>query len=109
MASCTDEKCVEEKYDEEKKWCVYLHTFPKEITGYDHDKYYVGITCQGPERRWRNGRGYRDKVRGRYCQPLMAKATLKYKWSDIIHEVIAIELTKEEAEQMEVDLIAITS
>ena len=28
---------------EDRIWSVYLQTVPKEISGYDWDKYYVGI------------------------------------------------------------------
>ena len=27
----------------EKRWNVYMHIVPKEISGYGHDKYYIGI------------------------------------------------------------------
>jgi len=48
---------------ENNKWIVYVHIVPKEISDYDYDKYYVGITGQTIERRWReNGAGY-------YTQP----------------------------------------
>jgi hypothetical protein len=38
--------------NEDKKWCVYVHT--NKFNG----KKYVGITSTKPEDRWRNGRGY---------------------------------------------------
>ena len=28
---------------EERKWKVYMHVVPKELSGYKHDKYYIGI------------------------------------------------------------------
>ena len=37
---------------EKENYIVYLHTVPKEISGYDYDKYYVGITGTKPEARW---------------------------------------------------------
>lgn len=83
----------------EKSYSVYIHTFP-------NGKKYVGITSQKPEKRWENGKGYRRKNNGKYQQPLMAKATLKYKWDDISHEIVFDGLTKEEAEQKEIELIA---
>ena len=43
-------------------WTVYLHTVPKNISGYDYDKYYVGITShKDVNLRWQNGRGYSRK------------------------------------------------
>ena len=36
---------------ENKKYCVYKHIFP-------NNKVYIGVTCQKPEYRWRNGKGY---------------------------------------------------
>lgn len=47
---------------EDAKWTVYMHIVPKELSGYDHDKYYVGITSQEPKRRWGNGYGYHGRV-----------------------------------------------
>lgn len=44
---------------------VYKHTFP-------NGKIYIGITDQKPERRWRNGIGYRR-------QPYVYNAIKKYK------------------------------
>lgn len=36
---------------ENNVWTVYVHIIPKEISDYDYDKYYVGITGQTVERR----------------------------------------------------------
>lgn len=41
----------------EAHWTLYIHVIPKEINGYNWDKYYVGITSQRPEVRW-GGKGY---------------------------------------------------
>ena len=77
-------------YRENNKWTVYIHTSPS-------DKYYVGITSKKPNQRWKNGNGYKDSVFG--C------AIKKYGWENIEHEIIATNLTKEEAENMEYSLI----
>lgn len=80
-------------------WCVYIHIFPKSITGHDYDKYYVGITSQGVSRRWRpDGSGYNN-------QKYMRNAIKKYGWDNIQHEVIADNLTFEEANGLEQTLI----
>ena len=71
-------------------YVVYVHTFP-------NGKRYVGITCQDIQRRWRGGRGYEG-------QPVF-DAILKYGWDNIRHEIIATDLTKEEAEDIEIRLI----
>ena len=72
-------------------WSVYVHT------NKSNGKQYVGITSKAPEKRWQNGRGY-------YDQPFH-KAIKKYGWDGFYHEVIAGNLTKEEAENFEVLLI----
>ena len=69
---------------------VYCHTFP-------NGKKYIGITCQELNRRWRDGKGYEG-------QPVY-NAILKYGWVNIKHEVLFDNLTKEEAEQKEIELI----
>ena len=73
-------------------YCVYKHTFP-------NGKCYIGITNQKPHRRWANGGGY-------YRQKLLHKAIVKYGWDNITHEVLCTNLTKKEAEQKEIELIA---
>lgn len=71
---------------------VYMHTFPNK-------KVYIGITHQNPNRRWRkDGIGYKK-------QTLMYNAILKYGWGNIKHEILYTNLTKEEAEQKEIELI----
>ena len=75
----------------DKKWCVYLHTSPS-------GKYYVGITSQKPERRWRNGKGY---IHNNY----FTNAINKYGWDNFMHEIIADDLSENEAKVLEEMLI----
>lgn len=79
-------------------YCVYKLTFP-------NDKVYIGMTSRKPERRWNNGKGYLDKINDRYKQPLIANAILEYGWDNVAHEVVCDGLSKEEAEQKEIELI----
>lgn len=82
-------------------YSVYKHTFP-------NGKVYIGITSQKPEYRWKkDGRGYLQKRGNVYTQPAIAGAIIKYGWNNIKHEVLFKDLTKEEAEIKEVELIAI--
>ena len=71
---------------------IYIHIFP-------NDKVYIGITSQNPKRRWNNGKGYRNNK-------YMTNAILKYGWDNIKHEILFDNLTKEQAEQKEIELIA---
>ena len=73
-------------------YCVYKHTFP-------NGKVYIGITRQKPERRWNRGRGYEQST-------YMWNAIQKYGWENIKHEILYEGLTKEEAENKEIELIA---
>lgn len=72
-------------------YSVYMHTCP-------NCKVYIGITSQEPKTRWANGRGY--------TQSLIRNAIKKYGWENIKHEVLFEGLTKEQAEQKEIELIA---
>ena len=76
---------------EEKCYTVYMHICP-------NGKRYIGITSQKILKRWANGLGY---VR---C-PKFHKAIQKYKWENIKHKILFVNLTKEEAEQKEIELI----
>ena len=71
---------------------VYKHTTPS-------NKVYIGLTNQKPNRRWREGLGYRT-------QELFYRAILKYGWENIRHEILFDNLTKEEACKKEIELIA---
>lgn len=71
---------------------MYLHTTP-------NNKRYVGITHQYPlNLRWKSGKGYKGNT-------YFYKAIQKYGWDNIKHEVLFENLTKEEAEQKEIELI----
>lgn len=84
---------------ENGNYCVYVHTSPS-------GKKYVGQTGKTPEDRWRYGCGYLYKNEdGEYKQPAFARAILKYGWENIEHEIIASNLTKEEADNFEKLLI----
>ena len=81
-------------YRENNKWTVYIHI--NKI----NKKCYVGITGRRPEERWGyNGIGYKNK-----CTHFWS-AIQKYGWDNFDHEIIANNLTKNEAESMEILLI----
>lgn len=69
-------------------YCVYLHI--NKIDG----KKYVGQTCQIPEKRWREGKGYKGCVH-------FLNAIIKYGWDNFEHEIVYNNLTKEEADYFE--------
>ena len=79
--------------EKEKCYTVYIHKFP-------NGKVYVGLTKQKPEDRWRyNGLGYKK-------QPVY-EAILEYGWSNIEHEIVEDNLTYEEAQQLERNLVCL--
>lgn len=59
---------------------------------------YIGITCQKPEYRWKNGKGYKNNC-------YFFRAILKHGWDNIKHEILFTNLTKEEACEKEMQLI----
>jgi group I intron endonuclease len=70
-----------------------MHTSPS-------NKRYIGITSQNPKRRWRkNGEGYKDHI-------YFWRAIQKYGWDNFKHEILYSDLTKNEACQKEIELIA---
>lgn len=73
-------------------YSVYKHTSPK-------GKIYIGITSMNPFKRWNNGRGYK-------YNSYFYSAIQKYGWDNIKHEILFENLTQEEAEQKEIELIA---
>lgn len=72
-------------------YVVYCHLFP-------NDKRYIGITCQKPNRRWQNGKGYKHNK-------YMARAIKKYGWSNVKHIILYNNLEKKEAESKEIEMI----
>ena len=76
----------------QRDYCVYKHTSPS-------GKAYIGITCRAPEERWHGGAGY---CRNRYFY----NAILKYGWVNFTHEILAENLTHDEACAAEIALIA---
>lgn len=69
---------------------VYVHTTPD-------GKRYVGVTSIEPEKRWLNGKGYPQKVFG--------SAIEEFGWENILHEIVAENLSEQEASEMEMFLI----
>lgn len=76
----------------EKNYTVYKHTAP-------NGKVYIGITGCDVLRRWQGGRNYKNNKH-------FDNAINKYGWDNIKHEILFFNLTKEEAEQKEIELIA---
>lgn len=72
-------------------YTVYKHTCP-------NGKIYVGITSRKPEKRWESR--YRSNKH-------FSAAIVKYGWENIKHEILFTGLTKEDAEQKEIELIAL--
>lgn len=73
-----------------KRYYIYKHTSPS-------NKTYIGITSLKPERRWKNGKGYNSQI--------FYRAIQKYGWNNFKHEILYSNLTKQEAEQKEIELI----
>lgn len=78
-------------YRENAKWTVYVHISP-------NGKYYVGQTCKKPNSRWQNGNGYKT-------QKHFWSAICKYGWENFEHEIVASNLTQNEADILEKVLI----
>lgn len=76
---------------QDNNYIVYKHTAP-------NGKVYIGITCKNPLDRWASGFGYEHQV-------YFFRAIVKYGWINIKHEILFEGLTKEEAEQKEIELI----
>lgn len=70
---------------------VYMHIFP-------NGKKYIGITMQELKARFDNGNGYKNNP--------MKRAIKKYGWENIKHDLLFDNLTKDQAELKEIELIS---
>ena len=70
---------------------VYMHVAP-------NGKKYIGITKLDLKARWQNGKGYKSNI-------LFYRAINKYGWENINHILLFKNMTKEEAEKKEIELI----
>lgn len=61
-------------------------------------KVYIGQTCQNPKKRWENGKGYDS------C-PRFYNAILKYGWDNFEHIILFENLSLQQANQKEKELI----
>lgn len=78
--------------DEIKQYKVYMHR------NKTNGKVYIGITLQPVNERWRNGTNY-------YGNEYFHRSIKKYGWDGFEHLVLFDGLSKEEAEEKEVELI----
>ena len=78
---------------ENNNYKVYMHTSPS-------GKVYVGITKLKTSQRWRNGEGYKNNIH-------FYSAIQNYGWDNFAHEILFENLSKKEAEKIEIDLISI--
>lgn len=78
--------------EKEKNYIVYIHTCKI------NNKKYVGVTCQKPSARWKNGGGYKR-------HHLFYEDIIKYGWQNFNHQIIAQNLNKDQAFQMQIMLI----
>ena len=76
----------------EQRFCVYELTSPE-------GKFYIGMAEMPVEKRWHNGHGYRDN------KTLYADIK-KFGWDKFRHEIVEDSLTREQAEQLEAQMIS---
>ena len=74
-------------------YTVYVHTVVA------NGKKYVGQCTGDPRRRW-GATGHR------YKGQMFYKAIQKYGWNNIVHEIVKTNLSREEADELEIELIA---
>ena len=86
----------------DKKFVIYKYTSPS-------GGVYIGQTCQKLKyRSCSEGQGYlhREKETGEYFQPALANAIIKYGWDNFEKEILFTNLTSEEADKKETELIS---
>lgn len=74
-------------------YTIYMHR------NKSNGKVYIGQTCQKPNQRWQNGKGYEKCV-------LFYNAIQKYGFDGFDHEILFEVETKEEADEKEIEMIA---
>ena len=72
-------------------WTVYKHTAPNGMI-------YIGITSQPCYKRWRKGKGYQHNYH-------FYSAIKEFGWDNIQHEIVCTNVSQEEAQRMEIELI----
>lgn len=73
-------------------YTIYMHK--NKING----KVYIGQTCQNPIKRWDNGNGYKTSRK-------FYNAIQKYGWENFEHIILYTELSQDQADQLEEQLI----
>lgn len=92
-----EELCKEADYavninqDKQRPYTVYMHICP-------NGKKYIGVTKCKLNKRFGKGRGYESNIH-------FASAINKYGWENIEHAILFMRLTREEAEQKEIEMI----
>ena len=79
---------------EERCWCVYIHT--NKI----NNKAYIGITSNDVNKRWKNGNGYKNNK-------YFYTSIQKYGWDNFEHIIWQNNLSKNQAQKIEILLIAL--
>ena len=78
----------------DRKYIIYRHT------NLINNKIYIGQTCQTARMRWQYGGGYKHNAH-------FYAAIKKYGWHNFKHEILYTDLTSEQANELEVELIAL--
>ena len=87
--------------EDKNTWCVYMHIFP-------NDKKYIGITSQNVKYRWRSdGSGYKPRKNRDPNSSRIWNAIQKYGWENVQHKILFENLSKNDACEKEVELIAL--
>lgn len=90
---------IKQQECEKGNYKLYYHRLPKEISGLEHDMYYVGTTRRKTlKQRWQNGCGYKTQRFGKYID--------EYGWDNFEHVVVSMKLLKEDAYMFEERLIS---